>query len=292
MNENIVKIREQTAQEIEGSSISELLIQAGRLSPEELARIVALQGKEDILFGEAAVELGVLSEEDVRWALASQYSYPIPSTDDPSLSTDLILVHDQFTQRAETIRSIRSGLVLSGVGKIVRSLAVLSPGAGEGKTFLAANLAIGFAQLGARTVLVDLNFRAPQLHELFRLKNNTGASSLIIKRALIEDALQKTAIDSLDILTSGPNPPNPLELLSWPDTIELLENLKQRYEVLIIDTPAFIPTADSLIISGMCDATLLVALKGKTKNAHFGQVKRQLDAAGIKILGAVVNEID
>jgi len=292
MNENIVKIREQTAQEIEGSSISELLIQAGRLSPEELARIVALQGKEDILFGEAAVELGVLSEEDVRWALASQYSYPIPSTDDPSLSTDLILVHDQFTQRAETIRSIRSGLVLSGVGKIVRSLAVLSPGAGEGKTFLAANLAIGFAQLGARTVLVDLNFRAPQLHELFRLKNNTGASSLIIKRALIEDALQKTAIDSLDILTSGPNPPNPLELLSWPDTIELLENLKQRYEVLIIDTPAFIPTADSLIISGICDATLLVALKGKTKNAHFGQVKRQLDAAGIKILGAVVNEID
>jgi chain length determinant protein tyrosine kinase EpsG len=292
MNENIVKTREQTAQEIEGSSISELLIQAGRLSPEELERIVALQGKEDILFGEAAVELGILTEEDVRWALSSQYSYPIPSTDDPSLSTDLILVHDQFTRRAETIRSIRSGLVLSGVGKIVRSLAVLSPGAGEGKTFLAANLAIGFAQLGARTVLVDLNFRAPRLHELFRLKNNTGASSLIIKRALLEDALQKTVIDSLDILTSGPNPPNPLELLSWPDTIELLENLKQRYEVLIIDTPAFIPTADSLIISGMCDATLLVALKGKTKNAHFGQVKRQLETAGIKILGAVVNEID
>jgi len=292
MNKDTVKIVEKTAPEIEGSSISEILIEDGRMTPQEMERIVALQGKENILFGEAAVELGVVNGEDVRWALAAQYSYPSPSTDDPSLAKDLILVHEPFTRRAETIRSIRSALVLSGVGKIIRSLAVLSPGAGEGKSFVAANLAIGFAQLGLRTVLVDLNFRAPRLHELFRLKNNTGASSLIIKRALFEDALQNTAIDSLDILTSGPNPPNPLELLSWPDTTELLENLKKRYEVLIIDTPAFRPTADSLIISGLCDATLLVALKGKTKNAHFGQVKRQLDSAGVKILGSVVNEID
>lgn len=291
MNKTNLKITENTAHEIEGLSISEILIQDSRLTPQEMERIVALQGKENILFGAAAVELGVLTEEDVRWALASQYSYPGPSTDDPSLARDLILVHEPFTPRAETFRSIRSGLVLSGVGKMVRSLAVLSPNEGEGKTFLAANLAIGFAQLGLRTVLVDLNFRAPQLHNLFRLKNNTGASSLIIKRTLFEDALQKTSIDSLDILTSGPKPPNPLELLSWPDTVELLETLKNHYEVLIIDTPAFTPTADSLVISGRCDATLLVALKGKTKNAQFGMVKRQLDASGVKILGAVVNEI-
>ncbi len=280
------------AHEVEGSSIGNILIQAGRLTPEEMERIVALQGKENLLFGEAAVALGILNEDDVRWALSSQYSYPGPVSGDSSFARDLVLAHEPLSRQAEDFRSIRSGLLLSGVGKVVKSLALLSPGEGEGKTFLAANLAISFAQLGSRTLLVDLNLRTPNVHTLFGLRNNTGASSLIIRRALPEEALRKTAIDSLDILPSGPRPPNPLELLSWPDTRELLENLKDYYEVLIVDTPPFLPTADALVIAGHCDATMLVALRGKTRNAHFARLKQVLDASGVRVLGAVVNEFD
>ncbi len=288
---NTLKLTERTTDRIEGSSIGNILVQAGRLTTQDLNRIVALQGKENILFGEAAVALGILSEEDVRWALASQYSYPYPGADDPRLSKDLLVLHEPFGSRVESFRSIRSALIFSGVGKLVSSIGVVSPGEGEGRSFIAANLALVFAQLGSRTLLVDLNFRAPRLHSLFQLKNNCGASSLIIKRALMEDAVQQTSLGTLDILPSGPKPPNPLELLSWNDTKELFATLREQYEVIIVDTPAFGNTADALVISGLCDGTLLVARKGVTKNAAFGQMKKQLDTAGAKVLGAVVNEV-
>ena len=277
--------------EKEPERIDHILVEAGRLSVPDLHRVIALQGKENILFGEAAVALGVLTDEDVRWALACQYSYPCLEADDPSLAKELLAVHEPFGPRVESFRSIRSGLIFSGAGKLIKSIGVLSPGEGEGKTFVAANLAVVFAQLGSRTLLVDLNFRSPRLHGLFQLKNNVGASSLIIKRALPEQAIQKTTIAALDVLPSGPKPPNPLELLSWQDTRGLVDSLTKQYDVIILDTPAAAKTTDAMVIAALCDGALLVARKGATKNTSFGQLKKQLDRAGTKILGSVVNEI-
>jgi len=292
-SERIIDLTECVSEaEVRPQDIGNILLDAGRLSRQDLYRIVALQAKENILFGEAAVELGILNDEDVRWALASQYSYPSSNTDDLRYSRDLLVLHEPFGTRVESFRSIRSALIFSGVGKLISSIGVVSPGEGEGKTFVAANLAVIFAQLGSRTLLVDLNFRSPRVHTLFQLKNNCGASSLIIKRAFAEDAIKKTSLSSLDILPSGPKPPNPLELLSWRETAQLFENMKDSYEVIVFDTPAFGKSTDGMVISGFCDATLLVALKGVTKNAAFGQVKKQLEGAGAKILGSVVNEID
>lgn len=286
-----IQIANKETENIEGSSIGHILLKAGRLSVPEMNRIVALQSKEQILFGDAAVALGILTEEDVRWALACQFSYPGIAFDDVSLSRELLVVHDPFSPQVETFRSIRSGLLLSGVGALVKTLAVLSPGEAEGRTFIAANLAVVFAQLGSRTILVDLNFREPRVHAIFHLKNNTGASSLIIKRALMEQAVQQTSIDGLDILTSGPKPPNPLELLSWQDTKNLVATLRENYDVVILDTPAFSGTADALHIASLCDGNLLVARKGATSLTAFGQLKKQLDATGAKTLGSVVNEV-
>jgi chain length determinant protein tyrosine kinase EpsG len=285
----MLKLSERT-EGIQGSNIGNILIKAGRLKVPDLNRIVALQEKESILFGEAAVALGILTEEDVSWALACQYFYPSMNADDNTLSREVLVVYDPFGSQVESFRSIRSGLIFSGAGKIIRSIALLSPGVGEGKSFIAANLAVVFAQLGSRTLLMDLNFRAPRIHDIFQMKNNAGASSLIIKRVLFDQAVQKTSIDSLDILTSGPKPPNPLELLSWPDTREMIESLRAQYEIILIDTPRFVGSADALVIAAICDAALPVLLKGKTSQSAFGQLKKQLDNAGVKILGAVMNE--
>jgi chain length determinant protein tyrosine kinase EpsG len=276
---------------IQGASIGDILLSAGKLTDLDLKRIMDLQSKEQILFGEAAVSLGILNEEDVRWALASQFSYPCLKSDDTSLSRELLVVHEPFSQQVEAFRTIRSGLILSGAGKIVKTIGVLSPGEKEGKTFVAANLAIVFAQLGSKTVLVDLNFRKPRVHELFHIKNNTGASSLIIKRALLEQAVNTTSIASLDILSSGPKPPNPLELLGWSDAKELIDSLKERYDIIIVDTPASSKSADAMVISGLCDGILLIALKGSTKNDAIGALKKQLDNSGKRIMGLVINEI-
>jgi protein-tyrosine kinase len=275
---------------IQGLTIGDILIKAGRLTVTDMNRITPLQKKENILFGEAAVALGILTEEDVRWALACQYSYPCMNADDSMLSREILVVHDPFGPQVETFRSIRSGLIFSGAGKIIRSIALVSPGEREGKSFIAANLAVVFAQLGSLTLLMDLNFRSPRVHEIFKMKNNVGASSLIIKRVLFDQAVQKTSINSLDILTSGPKPPNPLELLSWPDTWELIESLREQYDIVIIDTPRFAGSADAMVISAICDGTLPVILKGRTSQSAFGRLKNQLDNAGVNILGAVMNE--
>ncbi len=276
---------------IQGTSIGDILLRSGRLTELEMNRIIALQSKKHVLFGDAAVALGILTEEDVSWALANQYSYPGIASDNMYLSRELLVVHDPFSRQVETFRSIRSGLLLSGVGGLFKTLAILSSGEAEGKTFIAANLAVVFAQLGSRTILVDLNFRKPRVHEIFQLKNNTGASSLIIKRALMEQAVQQTTIDGLDILTSGPTPPNPLELLSWQDTRNLVTTLRESYDVIIFDTPAFARTADSLLIASMSDGCLLVARKSTTNLPSFGLLKKQLDINKAKILGSVLNEV-
>jgi chain length determinant protein tyrosine kinase EpsG len=284
-----LKLSERT-EGIQGLNIGNILIRAGRLKIPDLNRIIALQEKESILFGEAAVALGILTEEDVRWALACQYFYPSIDIDDNTLSREVLVVYDPFGSQVESFRSIRSGLIFCGVGKIIRSIALVSSGGGEGKSFIAANLAVVFAQLGSRTLLMDLNFRAPRVHDIFKMKNNAGASSLIIKRVLFDQAVQKTSIDSLEILTSGPKPPNPLELLSWSDTREMIEFLRGLYDIVIIDTPRFDGSADAMVIANICDAALPVLLKGKTSQSAFSQLKKQLDNAGVKILGAVMNE--
>lgn len=263
---------------------------AGRLTANDLNRIIQLQTKENMLFGEAAVSLSVLGEEDIRWALANQYSYPGTMQDDGKISRELTPVHEPFGSQAECFRAIRTSLIFSGAGKQIQAISVTSPAGGEGKTYVAANLALVFAQLGCRTILVDLNFRGPRVHSLFQMKNNCGASSLIIRRALLTDVIQNTCLPSLDILPAGPKPPNPLELLSWEETNELLLTLRTRYEIVIVDTPAFAATADALMTSRVCDGTVVVAKKGVTKANEFGEMKKQFDHAEIPIIGCVLND--
>jgi chain length determinant protein tyrosine kinase EpsG len=286
-----IRLVERTAEGIKGSDIGNLLVNSGRLSVPDLKRILALQAKEEILFGDAAVSLGILTDEDVRWALACQYSYPSVNMDDLGLNRELIVLHEAYDPRVESFRSIRSGLVFSGAGKIIRTVAILSPFEGEGRTFICANLAIVFAQLGLKTLLVDLNFRGPRIHSLFQIKNKTGASSVIIKRALVDNAITKTVIPSLSVLPSGPKPPNPLELLSWHETAELIGALRDEYDMVIVDTPAFSKTADGMMIASRCDGVILAALKGKTTISAFGNIKKQLESSGARILGSIINEI-
>jgi protein-tyrosine kinase len=286
---NTVRITEYREFGIKGDDIGDILINAGKLQRPDLQRIVALQGKEEMLFGEAAVALGILSEEDVRWALACQYSYP--GVNVAELPAELIAAHDPTDPRVEMFRSIRSGLMFSGAAQMIKSIVVTSAEAGEGKTFVAANLALVFAQLGVNTLLVDLNFREPRLHQLFKMKNNTGASSLMIRRALPEQALQRTAIQALSVLPSGPKPPNPSELLSWQETRELITGLTSQYDLVIIDTPAFAKNADAMMVASFCDGVVLTALKGKTRLGPFGQMKKQLESSRVRILGSVLNEI-
>jgi len=276
--------------ELQETVIGTILQRASKLSAADLDRIVELQRADGLLFGEAAIQLGLLTEDDVQWALASQYSYPYMQEGQSAISHEVLAIHEPFGSQVEAFRSVRSGLVLSGVGRQLKVIAVISPGSGEGRTFVAANLAAVFAQSGSRTLLVDLNFRAPRLHELFCLKNNTGISSLLIHRATGEQAIAVTQLAALSLLPTGPKPPNPLELLSWPDMRDLVESFREAYDVVIIDTPPALVTADALMITALCDAAIVVAMKGVTRTPALMQLRKRFADAGMHIIGSVLNE--
>jgi receptor protein-tyrosine kinase len=270
--------------------IGTILMEAGKITLAELQQIVAFQKQHNILFGEAAVKLRILEEEDVTWALAVQFSYPYLKKGENTISKEVVAIHEPFSPQVETIRTIRSEMVISGVGKTIKTIAVISPGEGEGKTFVASNLAAVFAQLGSKTILMDLNFRRPRVHEIFHVKNNCGLSNLIIKRVDFNQAVHFRLIPSLHILPSGTRPPNPVELLGWQETKEIVSSMKDIYDVVIIDTPSFLKTGDALLISNLSDAVIIVVAKGYTKVGSFGQVKKQLDSSGVRIIGSLINE--
>ncbi|MGQ9570939.1 MAG: polysaccharide biosynthesis tyrosine autokinase [Thermodesulfovibrionales bacterium] len=275
----------------ETKDIGTILIEAGKLTPSDLEKIIEFQKRYNVLFGEAAVKLRYLEEEDVTWALAVQFSYPYLKNGENTISKEVIAFNNPFSPQVETIRTIRSEMVLSGVGSKIKTIAVVSPNDGEGKTFVSSNLAAVFAQLGSKTMLIDINFRRPRIHEIFNLKNNCGLSSLIIKRADLNQAVQFRLIPSLHIMPSGPKPPNPVELLGWQETKEVVSYMKNLYDVVIIDTPSFLKSGDALLISNLSDAVIIVVAKGYTKIDSFGQVKKQLDSAGVRIIGSLINEI-
>lgn len=272
--------------------IGSILKDTGKITAADLEKIVALQQEKGMLFGEAAVHLEILTEEDVKRALSQQFSYPYLGEEKYPIGRELVSILQPFSNQIEVFRSLRSKLVLSGIGSVLKAVAIVSPNEGDGKTFISANLAATFAQLGSKTVLVDANFRKPRIHEIFALKNNCGMSSVIIKRANIAQAVYCTPIPTLHILPAGPQPPNPLELLGWPDTKDIITSLKGIYDVIIVDTPAFSKTADALVVSNLVDGLLMVALKGDTRKESFDNVKKQLKTSAARILGSIINEPD
>lgn len=287
------KINPQTlAAEGQARKIGSILLDAGKITPADMEAIIDLQKKDDLLFGEAAVKSGILTEEDITWAIASQFSYPCLKKGEDTISKEVVVFHQPFSPQVESFRSIRSELILSGIGKVMKTIAVVSPGDGEGKTFMATNLAAVFAQLGSKTILVDVNLRKARIHEIFNIKNNCGISSLIIKRATLDQAINFTFIPTLHILPSGPKPPNPVELLGWQETGELVSSLRSMYDIIILDTPSFLKTADASVISTLSDGVVLVVLKGFTTQESLSIVKKQLNNSGARIIGSVINEVN
>jgi capsular exopolysaccharide synthesis family protein len=176
---------------------------------------------------------------------------------------------------AESFRVLRTNIQFSGIEHPIRSLVVTSPGPGEGKSFTAANLAIVMAQAGKRVVLVDVDLRKPSLHKLFGLPNSVGFTSLVVGDAetVPEMAIQTVpSVSNLAIITSGPLPPNPSELLSAHRAADLMEQLSKQADIVIYDTPPAGVVTDPVILATRTDATILVVAAGKTRRDMITRV--------------------
>jgi len=274
--------------------IGAILIDTGHLSADNVERIMHLKNTQGKRFGDAAIELGLLNEEEVNYALSSQFDYPYLPADDTRLSPDLVAAFKPFSPFVEQLRALRSQLMLRwfGVKTHRKCLAVVSAGPGDGRSYITANLAVVFSQLGTRTLLIDADLRTPQQHKLFKLDNGGGLSGLLAGRANENAAVLKIpSLLSLSVLPAGAVPPNPQELLGRPAFTEILQTLSADFDVILIDTPAAHQNADAQTIAARAGAALLLARKNCSTIRDIDELTHNLQDAGTVLVGSILNSI-
>ena len=193
---------------------------------------------------------------------------------------------------AEAYRTVRTALnfALVEAGN-ARTLLITSPSAGEGKSTSASNLAIALAQSGRNVLLIDADARRPSQHRIFGIEEGRGLSSVLAGEASADELTLQTGIANLSVLPCGEIPHNPAELLDRPALGELLEELAQKYDHVIIDSPPLIPVTDARIIAGVCDAVVLVLRAERSTRRHAEHARDALGSVGARVLGVLVNDV-
>ncbi|UNK18761.1 CpsD/CapB family tyrosine-protein kinase [Paenibacillus sp. N3/727] len=192
---------------------------------------------------------------------------------------------------SEEYRLLRTKIQFSSKDQELKTVMVTSSQAGEGKSTTISNLAVAYAQEGKKVLLIDANLRKPSLHRIFSQMNHQGLSTLLTGHTSVEDTIQATAVSHLSLLTSGPLSANPSELIDSPAMKELLELLKQQYDLILMDTSSVLAVSDSVIISALCDGVVMVVAAGRAKKDHLKKAKEQLDHVNARMLGIVLNRV-
>ena len=277
-------------------SIGDILVAAGRLSSADASLIMEHQRQNQLQFGDAAIALKLLTKDDIDFALARQFDYTYLAQQDTSLSPDLVAAYKPFSAIGENLRAVRSQLMLRwfNTDALHKVLAIVSPCKGDGRSFVAANLAIVFAQQGQRTLLLDADLRAtPETgqHALFKLGKSAGLSGILAGRTNLEAAaLPIASLPGLTVLPTGAVPPNPQELLGRPEFGQLLGSTAQQFDVIIIDTPASGDYADAEIIAARAGAALMLARKNQSLLPNVNLLARRLQEGGVTVVGSVLND--
>lgn len=265
--------------------IGELLRTLRPLSDGDIAHILVVQRRMGLRFGEAAVALDLASQADVLRALSMQFNYPCALDLSRFGAGGLVVATDPHGAQAEAFRELRSRIL---AGPRV-PLAVLSPDRGDGRTHVAANLAITFSQLGERTVLVDGNLRAPALHRVFGLKERASLSDLLNGRRPARPFDRSAELPGLFVMQVGAPPPNPLELLQQPLFAVLLRELQREFDRVIVDTPPARDSADARVIAATCGQAVLVGRNGRTDARAMNLLVERLRRTRADIAGVVLN---
>jgi len=242
---------------------------------------------------------GFHSPEDIRRRLGLPVLGHIPliRTTDPSEVTPIAALDPVLavflrprSAEAEAVRGIRTQLLFSTNNKTHQVIQITSPNAGDGKSTVAANLAIALARADKRVVLVDCDFRKPRVHTLFGLPNPAvGLASVVADQADLGDAIQACEIDNLSLLPCGPRPSNPAELLSHPKFQEILTDLRSSYDYVILDTPPVLAVSDPAAVAPRADGVILVFRMNGDAHPNAERARQALVAVSARLLGVVVN---
>lgn len=200
---------------------------------------------------------------------------------------DLVTITDPRSPVSEAYRSLRANLSFYSLDKPLRTLMVTSPAAGEGKSTTIANLAVTMAQSGRRTIVVDTDLRRPALHELFGAQMSPGLTDAMMAAAG-DLPLQKTAVENLWLLSSGPKPPNPADLLGAERMAQIIAQLTEQADIVLFDAPPVMAAADAAILGARVDGVLLVIQAGKTRRDHSERARETLEKSRAHVVGAAL----
>ena len=269
-------------------NIGRVLLDNGKITPEDAERVLRLQKESGQRFGEAAKSLGLITEVDIQSVLATQFDYPYLQLGQGNFAPELAAAYHPFSPEVETLRAIRSQLMLRWFANGHKSLVIASINPEDGASLFASNLAVVFSQLGEKTLLVDANLRTPRQQEVFDLSARQGLSDILSGRADLKAISKVDSFVDLSVLCAGTLPPNPQELVSRPSFKDLDQNLSLNYDVILYDVSAFSVGADALAVAARAGGILLVVRKNKTRVDDIREVSEQLARYGSEVIGSVV----
>lgn len=204
-------------------------------------------------------------------------------------ANSLIAYTDPQSLAAEQFRTLRTNINFSSLEAGIRTMVVTSAAPQEGKSTTSANLSVVFAQEGKKVLLVDGNMRKPSVHSIFHIENAVGLSNVLTNQSTAETAISTTFVERLDLMSCGPIPLNPAELLSSKKLDALVHQLTDMYDVVIFDAPPILSVADGQILANKCDGTILVINSGHTDKELAVEAKEAVETANSRIIGAVLN---
>jgi protein-tyrosine kinase len=271
--------------------IGAILVETGRLTHENAERILRLQRDKGLRFGDAATQLGLLTHADIEFALSRQFGHPYLLRGESKVSEELVAAYAPLSHQSEALRALRNQVITRWFdgNPAHKALAIVSAERKEGRSFLAANLAVVFSQLGAHTLLIDADMRNSRQQALFGLDNRAGLSAVLSGRAGL-DAVQRIPGLDLSVLPAGVQPPNPHELLARPLFPKMLEELERKFEVILLDSPAAALYADAQTVAVRAGAALIVARKNAARMWQVRGVSDTVSHASTTIVGAVLND--
>lgn len=205
----------------------------------------------------------------------------------------MIIVHENpKSPISEAYRTLRTNIQFSSIDETIKSMAVTSTGPGEGKSTVSANIAVTMAQAGKKVLLVDCDLRKPKVQTFFRISNRRGLTNILVENVDYQDVIYSPSdIEGLDVITSGPIPPNPSELLGSKKMKNFIKKLEEEYDTVVLDTPPIALVTDGVVLSTITDGTIIVCAVGQADIEAAKAAKGLLEKVDANILGVVMNKV-